>query len=408
MGVSLKFNMPSITPKFMFRLLVLVFWSQRTILKFATEFLERLPFFSRFSGYIVPFLFISLFLLSWPHIIRQVRIPDMLFVLSIVLVVVMTLLIYPDSSSYINVELWRIFGLAVPLYFVGVIYDHEETKRDLFWASLIGVVAMFLYQIYFLGTGRELQTDSMSASYNTLPSIMYLIYWAITNKGIKNWLIALAASSMAFVFGTRGPIFSILVFLAIGIIYRVLKIENAVVKVLVVLTISIAVVYIVSGDTLIILAMYLSKKFGEIGFSTRIFDFFIEEQLAESEGRDVLIKAVWLAIKQNPFWGYGFMGDRSIISPYVHNIVLEYLCSYGVFIGSFITVLTVTVPFVAVTRTRETNNSWMLVMLMCMVLVKLMLSGSYVYEPYFYLLIGFSIGVIRKNQRTGLFLEVDR
>lgn len=396
MGVSLKFNMPSITPKFMFRLLVLVFWSQHTILKFATEFLERLPFFSRFSGYIVPFLFISLFLLSWPHIIRQVRIPDILFVLSIVLVVVMTLLIYPDSSSYINVELWRIFGLAVPLYFVGVIYDHEETKRDLYWASLIGVVAMFVYQLYKLGTGRELEEDGMNASYNTLPSIMYLIYWAIANKGIKNWFVALSASAVSFVFGTRGPILAIIIFLSIGTIYKVLKIKNVAVKIVIILAIFVSVTYIVSGDTLVTLAVYLSEKFEEIGFSTRIFDFFIEEQLAESEGREKISEVVILAIKQKPLLGYGFMGDRFVTGgPYAHNIILEFLCSFGVLFGGIASVLSIAVPLVAITRFRGTNISWMLTMLVCMMFVKLFVSSSYVFEANFFLLLGVSVNILR-------------
>ncbi len=396
MGVSLKFNMPSITPKFMFRLLVLVFWSQHTILKFATEFIERLPFISRFSGYIVPFLFISLFLLSWPYIIRRVRIPDMLFALSVVLVVVMTLLIYPDSSSYINVELWRIFGLAVPLYFVGVIYDHEETKQDLFWASLIGVAAMFVYQLYVLRSGRVLETENMSAAYNILPSVMYLIYWAITNKGIKNWIIAFCASSMAFIFGTRGPIFAIVIFLLIGITYKSIKIKNSVLKIFIILFIFAMAIYIIYGDAIINLAMYLSKIFGEVGFSTRIFDFLIEEQIAESDGREKLYEITALAIKQKPLIGYGFMGDRYVTDGhYAHNLILEFVCSFGILFGGLASVLSITVPLVAITRSRGTNVSWMLTMLVCMMFMKLFVSSSYVFEANFFFLLGLSVSVLR-------------
>lgn len=399
MGVSLKFNKPEITPKFTFRLLVLVFWSQHTILKFVSEVIERLPFVSSFSDYFVPFLFISLFALSSPYIFRQIRIPDVLFALSIILVVVMTLLIYSESSEYINPELWRIFGLAVPLYFVGVIYDHEETKRDLFFVSLVGVVVMFTYQLYKLGTGRALETDNMSASYDTLPSIMYIIYWAVANKGVKNWILAASASCLAFVFGTRGPILAIVVFFSIGIIYKVLSMRNVVVKFIIILTISVLIVYVLSGDTIISIAMSLSEKFGEIGFSTRIFDFIIEEQIAESAGREKLNEAVFDAIKQNPVLGYGFMGDRAVIGFYTHNIILEILCSYGVFIGSGLLILVGAFPIVTFIKNRRETSSWFLMMLICMVFIKLLFSGSYVYEPYFYLLFGFCTGMLRRNQR---------
>lgn len=397
MGVALKLNMPAATPKTMFRFLVLVFWTQHTILRYVEEVIERLPFISRFAPFFIPVLFMSLLALSLPYIVRQLRKADILFVLSVVLVVVMTLLIYPDSKEYISPQLWRIFGMSVPLYFVGVIYDNEEIKKDLFWCSLVGVFVALLYQLYSLSSGRVLESDNMNASYNVLPSVMYLVYWAIINNGMKNWLIALAASALPFVFGTRGPIVAIAVFGAIGLIYRFSKIKNIAVKMVLILIVGIAAIYISTGNRILEWAEILSKRFGEIGFSTRIFDFLIEEQLAESAGRENLSEAVWKAIKQNAILGYGFMGDRAIISPYVHNIVLEYWCSYGVFVGSAALVLTVFMPLKATFRSRGTDNLWLIIMFTCMVLIKLMLTGSYVYEPYFYLLIGLCVGSLRKH-----------
>lgn len=400
MGVSVKFNMPSLTPKTMFRFLVIVFWTQKTFLNFVVEVVERFPIINNFSSYIIPVLFISLFALSLPYILQRVHIPDIIFALSIILVVIMTLLIYPESSEYISPQLWRIFGLSVPLYFVGVIYDHNETKADLFYFSILGVCVVFVYQLYVLATGRVLSEDNMNTSYNVLPSIMYLIYWAVTNKGIKNWIIALSASMVSFIFGTRGPIVSIFVFLAICLVYKIFTLKNVLIRILLTLLLALIIVFIISGDNVLILAKSMSEKFEQIGFSTRIFDFLIDEQLNYDSGRDALSGRVWEAIKQKPLTGYGFMGDRAIVSPYVHNIILEYLCSYGIIIGGIVTVLTLVVPVVAVIQMWNFKNYWFIVMLMCMVFVKLMVSGSYVYEPYFYLLIGLSVNAIRLKRNT--------
>ena len=396
MGVALKLNMPAATPKTMFRFLVLVFWTQHTILKYVEEVFERLPFVSRFAPFVIPVLFMSLLALSLPYIVRQLRKADVLFALSVVLVVVMTLLIYPDSKEYISPQLWRIFGMSVPLYFVGVIYDNEETKKDLFWCSLVGVLVAFLYQLYSLASGRVLESDNMNASYNVLPSVIYLIYWAITNNGTKNWLIALAASALPFIFGTRGPIIAIAVFCAIGLIYRFSKIKNIAVKIVLILIVCVIAVYISTGNRILEWAEILSKRFGEIGFSTRIFDYLIEEQLAESVGRENISDAIWKAIKQNAISGYGFMGDRSITGGYAHNIVLEYWCSYGFFAGSAAVVLTALVPMKAMLRSKGTDVFWLIMMLSCMVFIKLMVSSSYVFEPYFYLLLGLSVGAMRQ------------
>ena len=396
MGVALKLNMPAATPKTMFRFLVLVFWTQHTILRYVEEVIERLPFVSRFAPFFIPVLFMSLLALSLPYIVRQLRKADILFALSVVLVVVMTLLTYPDSKEYIYPQLWRIFGMSVPLYFVGVIYDNEETKKDLFWCSLVGVLVAFLYQLYSLASGRVLESDNMNASYNVLPSVMYLIYWATINNGLKNWMIAFAASALPFVFGTRGPIVAIAVFGAIGLIYRFSKIKNIVVKMVLILIVGIAAVYISTGNRILELAEYLSEEFGKIGFSTRIFDYLIEEQLAESAGRENLSDAVWKAIKQNAIFGYGFMGDRAVVGKYAHNIVLEYWCSYGFFVGSVAVVLTALVPMKAMLRSKGTDVFWLIMMLSCMVFIKLMVSSSYVFEPYFYLLLGLSVGAMRQ------------
>ncbi|MBR2886274.1 MAG: O-antigen ligase family protein [Clostridia bacterium] len=398
MGVALKLNMPAATPKTMFRFLVLVFWTQHTILRYVEEVIERLPFVSRFAPYFIPVLFMSLLALSLPYIVRQIRTADVMFALFVVLVVVMTLLIYPDSKEYISPQLWRIFGMSVPLYFVGVIYDNEEIKKDLFWCSLVGVFVTLLYQLYSLSSGRVLESDNMNASYNVLPSVMYLVYWAIINNGMKNWLIAFAASVLPFIFGTRGPIIAIAVFCAIGLIYRFSKIKNIAIKIVLILIVGVMAVYISSGNRILEWAEILSKRFGEIGFSTRIFDFFIEDQLAESAGRERIREAVWKAIKQKAILGYGFMGDRSITGGYVHNIVFEYWCSYGVFVGSAALAFTVVMPLKAMLRSKGTDNLWLIIMFTCMVFIKLMVSSSYVFEPYFYLLIGLSVGVIRQNR----------
>ena len=37
-----------------------------------------------------------------------------------------------------------------------------------------------------------------------------------------------------------------------------------------------------------------------------------------------------------------------------------------------------------------------MLMLACLVFIKLSLSGSYVFEPYLYLMLGFSVAIIRK------------
>lgn len=396
MSVGIKFNITSATPKTMFRLLVMVFWIQHTVLRFVTVAIGRMPIIGVFADLIVPVLFIGLIAFSMPYLFHQIKLSDFLFWLSACLVILATLLIYPDSSEYIFPELWRILGLSVPLFFIGIAYEHEESKRDLYWCSLLGVAVVFAYQLYVLSTGRVLNDDNMNVAYNILPSIMYLIYWAVDNNGAKNWMLAVAGSFLMFIFGTRGAILAALVFLSICIIFNILKCKNIVLKLFLILLCVFLVIYISSGDGIIRWAMFMSEKFSEIGFSTRVFDFIVEDELANTSGRDAIAEKIFVAITQDPFGGYGFMGDRSIVGTYCHNIVLEILCSYGIVFGGIGIITILSMVVLSIKRSWGNPVSWLMVMSACLVFVKLMFSSSYVFEPYFYMLLGLSIGSTRR------------
>lgn len=400
MGDGIKFNMPKATPELMFRILLVVFWTQFTILKFVAETIERMPIIGVISDYIKPALFLSLIALSLPYIISRIKLIDFLYYLFVILLILGTLLVYPDSSEYIFEYLWQILGLSVPVYFLGVAYDHEKSKKDLYWGSLFGTVAMFIYQLYVLFTGRMLETDNMSASYNVLPSVMYLIYWAVTNSSIKNWIVAVMASLLPFIFGTRGAILTALIFLGICFIYKIMNVKNTPLKLFLVLLVIGAILYIATGDRILNWAISMSETFGKIGFSTRVFDFIIEDELATSHGRERLTEAVMSAIAQNPFQGYGFMGDRMILGQYCHNIILEFLCSYGIVFGGIGIVTFLSITLSAIKHTWGKSLSWFLVMLVCMTFLKLMFSSSYVFEPYFYCLIGLSINALRHYKKN--------
>lgn len=397
MNGGLKFNIPSATPTFMFRLMVMVFWMQNTVFYFAIELMERIPFIGNFSTLVLPVSFILLTITSSSYILRRIHKEDLLLYFCVFLIILFTLSMYPDSSSYIFPQLGRIFN-AVFVFYIGVTFDYNESKRDLFWCSILSVITVSAYQLYVLSTGRLLTEDNMNTAYNTLPSVMYLIFWAFSNKKLKLWIIAIGGVCLFFIFGTRGPLIALFVYLSICAVYYIIKLENDLLKVFLIIFIVIFVFYISSQNRIIMWATSMSEWFSQIGFSTRIFDLIIEEELTNSSGRDELIDLVINAIADHPLRGYGFMGDRSILGKYCHNIVLEFLCSYGVFFGGFALGLIVVLLVNAFNKSKyEKDIRFLFMMFACMVIIKMFFSGSYVFEPYFYMLLGLSFGIIRRK-----------
>ena len=380
-----------------FRLLVVVVWAQDTILGFVVQIVRRLPIIGAFYEYVIPMIIIGLTLFSLPLLLRRVRASDIAFYLICAVVVLGTMALNFKNSEYIKQDLLRILVSALPMLFIGVTYSHEDSKSDLFWASLFGAAAVFLYQLYVLSLGYELNADNMDTAYKVLPSVMYLIYWALEHKKLWHWIIAGISMVMMFLFGTRGPIVAEIVFLLFGLFFSVLNRKSQIAKRVWLIVFAVALVFICSGDNLIKAAEFLSEKFEDIGFSTRVFDRFIEGEIAEGSGRDTLYAAVKSAISEKPIFGYGLMGDRPIVDIYVHNVFLEMWCHFGVIFGTLILGFFVLVPVRAILRSKDVEERDFLVMMFCLVLVKLMLSSSYLYEANLFMMLGVSLAILRKR-----------
>lgn len=381
-----------------FRLLVVVIWTQYTILSFAVQIIRRLPIVGFLYEYAIPIAIIVLALFSLPYMLRKVRPSDILFYICCLIVVLGNIVLNEETAAFIEQDLWRILGLALPMLFIGVAYSHEDSKNDLFWASIIGVIVMYAYQFYSLSLGRELEADNMDAAYKLLPSVMYLTYWAMEHKKLKFWIISGVAMLMMFLFGTRGPIIAMATFLFFGLFFGVFNHKSQISKLLYLVIFGCVIAFLCSGTAMVDAAKFLSDKFESMGFSTRVFDHFIEGEITKSNGRNLLYDNIIHAIEEKPILGYGLMGDRTIVGFYVHNLFLEVLCQFGVVIGSMILLAMIGLPIIALIKTIKTDKFNFVLMLICTVFVKLMVTGSYVTEANLFLLLGISLSIIRSQK----------
>lgn len=398
MGVSKSLDRKQPYNSIPYRILLALLWTQYTVLGLVTAILGRLPYIGVLAELFVPVCIIFAILASLPWFSKYIRGRDILFYIGLVLLVLFTMIFFPRTVDYLQSDWWRILIMAAPFYLVGVSFSEKICSKDLFWCSVVGVVCIVLYRIYLIGAGKAPENDDMDAAYKLLPSVMYLIYYAANKKRKKYWAIAIGASLFMFVFGTRGPILCIFIYTIALMMYSVIKAHN--VKKLGILTVFlIAVVFILSQDNLFLaLSVRLSAVFERVGFSTRIFDYYIAGEAATSEGREFLAQQAIEAIIRNPVTGYGFTGDRYLFGIYVHNMILEMFCHFGVIIGSVIILAIVALTVAAFIKSYKSRRMFTFVlMLASMMFVKLMLSGSYSTEPYFYFMIGLFVSVCRSR-----------
>lgn len=387
-----------------FKLLFVMFWVQNTILNnFVLAILRKIPFISYVADIIIPICFILVILFAFPYILKEISGVDIVFYFVCLIVVLLNIIIYPNNAYYIEEKLVDILIFVLLAFFLGVAYRHNEVKRSIFHASAISVLTFFAYQFYVLSSGRELADYNMDAAYHILPSAVFLIYWAFERKKIINAILAIVGLALIFTYGTRGPMLAMIIFLFACIFIYGLRNKSVIFRFVYITCVSSIVIWLLTSTVMVDTARYLSKTFSEAGFSTRIFDYFLKDEITVSKGRDIIYSSIEQSIKENLLFGCGLMGDRVIVNIYAHNLFLELLCQFGIVFGSLLIFLSIGLPLCALLIARKDSSFMFIVMLIIMVFTKLMLSGSYIEEPYFFLLMGMSVKTIRDRRKGKIY-----
>lgn len=383
---------------------LLLFWTEHTIFTYVIQIFRRLPLIGQFYEYVFPVVAIALLACSIPYFYKTVRAIDLFFYIVCAIVVLGTSLLLPKNAVYIDERLYKTLVIGIPMYFIGVSYDHNKAKQYLYYASLIGIIFSTLYLFYKIVSGEVLVADDMDASYNALPSIMYLLYWAFEKPKTRTYITAIWGIILSISYGTRGPILVIIVFLVIAAYYKIFNKKALLSKIIFLVCSGIFVLLIMSSRLFIDFVSLLADLFGTLGLSSRIFRMIINGTVANDAGRNYLSTTIINAIKERPLLGYGLMGDRVILGRYVHNIILELWCDFGTIVGTALIGMLIWIYIKALYGQRSVSSFYFLLSMVCMIFVKLLLSGSFVYDQYFYLIIGICISFSRRNSKQKMKL----
>ncbi len=388
----------SITTKSAFNVLFLLFWIQHTILDtYVTAIISKMTPIADFSDFFVPLLLTAVLLLALPYMVNNIRPRDVIFYAACIVILSLTIAICQSNASYIQNDFANMAFCVFPVYFLGLCYKNENLKKWIYYASVLSVLLAFAYHFYYISTGRLPGDYYMDTAYRFLPSAGFLIYYAFGSKKIIKWFFALAGIVLIFTYGTRGPILALLLLIAANVFFKVRKSKSIVVRILFLLLAVIIVFLLASGSMLANFMRDMANEFSRLGFSTRFFDKWLEGDITSSSGRDEIYDAIFSAIQHNPM-GYGVMGDRVIIGMYCHNMFLEMWVDFGIIFGTLIAVLVVWIPVRALYLLRKSEDFFFVLMLFVIVFTKMMLSSSYLVEPYLFLLLGVSVGAIRKSK----------
>lgn len=296
-------------------------------------------------------------------------------------------------SAEFNTERLVALCLTVfPMFLVGsVIEAKKEDFKYLYWIAIFVVIISVAYQSYKISGGDAIREDNADFSYKLLPAVLVVVSGMFYNKKKALSIILGVAAIMTIILqGTRGPVLCIGIFLIIMFVNRfgILKLIPAIIALL-------ALVIAFSSSEVYETTMTSIAEFVEdMGMSPRFIEMFLEEELADDNGRQELHDAILAEIGEHPFKFRGLYADREILNPltggdntYVHNVLYELIIDFGAFFGVVIFLAVIISTLVAIVKTNM-EKLYLINLLAMSGLVMLFVSGSFADDYHIYVLMG--------------------
>lgn len=363
----------------------------------------------------------TVFLLAIPILILKA---DKFFALTIAIslaVITISLYVFPENNKYFIPTTISFLSICMTtMLYIRCIDDYSVLLN--YWLKTSHFIAYFLLffwlSILISGHLKEFNNGiySMGLSYACLlPCIICLNDFIRTNSKTSGLAFIIFMDTI-ILFGARGPILSILTFILIMILkenYKnILKTMMAFLYILILLFTKFNFIIFVPYVLYKTASEHLATK-GDLiapqkktthaeprsgtnnSLSTesnnpilenrsRTSEFFSSGNFANLTRRDVYYKAVVSEIIKKPFTIRGINAEYNIVDGYAHNIFLELIYQFGVILSSPLILSIVYYSYKTVKLNRRIIPNDIVVILFCVALPPLMVSGSLWKSMYFW------------------------
>ncbi len=379
--------------------LCVILWFQGSLMSTVWIFFNkvfRVPYdFSQ--SFLMPLLIVALIMASLPVIKKRINTLQLFIYFAFIIIFVLSFLAHPNNPAFEEMGLGYCF-LILPYVFLGSFYDISKLKKILYLLSILVVLKDTLFMFVFRSdTTTELIEggEYMSAAYNLLPSVLFLIWNAFSKPRLYNILLSFYSVFLLLAYGNRGSVLCVVFFVISYVVYQNFKKIKKWQLISVLIGVGLVIRYL---DEILI---FFQLLLGSLGFSTRIFDLMGEDGFGEddsTQGRLYYYNKALSALGSDNFMGLGMAGDRIPLNGgYSHNIIIESIVSYGFFFGPFFLFMLFLLLFFSIRRVKNADETVFLLILICIGFVPLFISGSYVTDHLFYLLLGYCSFILKKR-----------
>jgi len=348
-------------------------------------------------SFIMPVIIICLIIASMPLIIKRVNSSQLFLYGLFSIIFIISIIQYPDNPALKELGIGYFF-LYLPYIFLGSCFDIKRLYKIFYVASLLVLVKETFYLFVFRAASDMLEDggEYISAAYNLLPSILFLIWHSFNRPKYYNILLSIFGVFILSGYGNRGSLVCVFIFVFVLIALRLFDKQKP--WKIIGLVAVFGFVYIFLDEILINVELLLNN----LGFSNRVFYLTTEYGLGEdssTQGR-LYYYSQALSALDSGLWGFGMAGDRiPLQGGYSHNIIVECIVSYGYFGGSLFLLSLFLLLIKAIRKVKIYEEQVFLFLLICIGFIQAFISGSYVNNIWFYFLLGYCTKIISKTNK---------
>ena len=382
-----------------FNLLCMIAWGS-VLLGYWRGINNKLPLFKDFTDELEWLIVLVPLVLSIRPISYRLKVNDVFVTVGCVFVYLLNFIIFPENSKALEQHLFQFVVLALPYYMYGIILDVDKFLKPLFYVSLTSIIITIFYQlIYLQGGGGSSDIDTtdynMGLSYDMLQHVLLVSWITLKERKLWQWPFMVLGILLLLSLGTRGPILCLIVFITTYVLFFQQMRYKYIIRFMVVSLALVAITYLEQ------IALFFQALMIQYGMSTRIFDKILAEEIDSSSGRDYMQTTLYHELSSNTnAFGFGLCGSYKYVGSYPHNMFLEFWFSFGWVIGSIILLLLFILIIKSYISCRHNRNQLVfLLLLVCGSIIKLQMSGTFLNDAFFFMLIGFCINTLRNKKQ---------
>lgn len=291
---------------------------------------------------------------------------------------------------------------CIPIMFIAYSIDnYDRLFVNMLWWSVC-TLTVGLITFYYCTFIAEVTLQYMIFSYALLTSICVCFEGWFLKKNVLYLVLGILGSIAILICGARGAVISVLVYLLLRIVFG-LRSKNTIIKYSVIILLVCCVLLLnIDYENLL---MKIDSLLGNMGIESRFFSSLLSSSLFEDEGRTKLSDIFVQAIKENPF-GYGAFGDRYATYKlgwekpiYLHNLFLEIICDFGIFLGPLIIVWIVINLLRCLFASRNSDAVRILWCLVPFGIIQLMFSSSFWEIKEFWIILIITYKIMKSKRK---------